>query len=336
MIVVENNSLNPAYNHSVEEYFFNNYDEDIFIIWRNRPTVLLGRNQNIYKEVNLEYCLKNGIDVVRRPSGGGTIYCDLDIIQYSFITKEREGDSFRYFTKPIIDTLLKLGIDGEFTGRNDLVIHGKKFSGNAQYHNKGKVLHHGSILYGGNLESMKNALRPNPLKFVGKNISSVTTRVGFLKDLMDLSVTEFMDEISKTVLEDFDIEKVIVIDEEIDRKIKRIMAEKYACDDWNYGKNPKTDICYCVKHPFGIVEYGIRIVCGKIRELSISGDFFGKKDIYDLTEKLQGLKFSEKELREALKDEDVSSYITGLSVDILIEDLFYKECIDQQFILNEC
>lgn len=335
MIVVENNSVNPSYNHALEEYFFNNYDEDIFIIWRNRPTVLLGRNQNIYKEVNLDYCIENGIDVVRRPSGGGTIYCDLDIIQYSFITKEREGDSFRYFTKPIINTLAKFGIDGEFTGRNDLVIEGKKFSGNAQYHNKGKVLHHGSILFGGNVEVMKHALRPNPLKFVGKNVSSISSRVGCLKELLDMSVTEFMDEISRTVMEDFEITKFIKIDREIDREIRKIVDNKYGCDDWNYGKNPKANIKYSVKHDFGIVEYAIGIEEGIIKEMKMYGDFFGMEDVKSLTDKLQGIKFSEKHLRDALKDKDISCYITGLSIETLIKDLFYKDLIDKELVANE-
>lgn len=335
MIVVENKNLNPFYNHALEEYFFNNYDKDIFIIWRNRPTVLLGRNQNIYKEVNLKYCYENNIDVVRRPSGGGTIYCDLEIIQYSFITAKRHQDSFRYFTRPIIDTLEKLGIHGEFTGRNDLVIDGKKFSGNAQYHNKGKVLHHGSILYGGNVEVMRNALKPNPLKFVGKNVSSVVSRVGCLKNLMDLSVTELMDEISNTVFLSFEIEDFIRIDDKIDAGIRKIMKEKYESDQWTYGKNPEANIRYSVKHEFGILEYAISIVEGVIKDIDISGDFFGKRDIKDLSLKLQGVKFFEREVVDSLKNEDLSSYISGISLEDLIRDLFYKDTIDKKLVINE-
>lgn len=269
MIVVENNSLDAAYNHSVEEYFFNNFKDDVFIIWRNSPSILIGRNQNIYQEVNIDFCIENNMDIVRRLSGGGAIYCDENIIQYTFITKEREGNSFGYFTKPILDTLEKLGIHGEFTGRNDLLIDGKKFSGNAQFHKEGKVLHHGSILYGGNMENMKNALKPNPLKFVGKNVNSVAARVGMLKNEMDLSVTEFMNSITETVLEDFEIKEITKIDDIMEKDILNIRENRFANDSWNYDKSPSCDIEHFVKHDFGIIEYGISISDGVVKGIQI-------------------------------------------------------------------
>lgn len=335
MIVIENNSLDPAYNHAFEEYLFNNFKEDIFIIWRNKPCILLGRNQNIYKEVNIDYCIENNMDIVRRLSGGGTIYCDLEIIQYTFITKEREGNSFSYFTKPIIDSLDKLGLRGEFTGRNDLIIDGKKFSGNAQYHNNGKVLHHGSILYGGNMENMKNALRPNPLKFVGKNVNSVSARVGMLKNEVDLSVTEFMEHIKTTVLEDFHIDKITKLDKKMEDEIYKIRTKRFASDNWNYGKSPKCGIKHSVKHNFGIVEYGISLANGVVDDIIINGDFFGKDDIKKFSERLIGLRFTEKDFRNALYTNKVSDYIDGMTSEIFINDIFKRENIERANILIE-
>ncbi|WP_100065838.1 lipoate--protein ligase [Miniphocaeibacter massiliensis] len=335
MIVIENNNLDPAYNHALEEYLFNNYEDDIFIIWRNKPCILLGRNQNIYKEVNIDYCIENNMDIVRRLSGGGTIYCDKEIIQYTFITKEREGNSFAYFTKPIIDSLAKLGLNGEFTGRNDLIIDGKKFSGNAQYHNGGKVLHHGSILYGGNMENMKNALRPNPLKFVGKNVNSVAARVGMLKDEMDLSVTEFMDHITETVLEDFNIKEITKINEVMESEVQKIRTERFASDSWNYGKSPSCGIKHSVKHDFGIVEYGIDLAGGVINDIIINGDFFGKDDIKKFSSRLIGLKFTEKDFREALYTNKISDYIDGMTTEVFIGDIFNREEIEKNKLIIE-
>ncbi len=335
MIVIENNNLDPAYNHALEEYLFNNTNDDVFIIWRNKPSILLGRNQNIYKEVNIDFCLNNNIDIVRRLSGGGTIYCDLEIIQYTFITKEREGNSFAYFTKPIIDALAKLGLKGEFTGRNDLIIDGKKFSGNAQYHNNGKVLHHGSILYGGNMENMKNALSPNPLKFIGKNVNSVSARVGMLKYEMDLSITEFMEHITNTVLEDFEIDHITKIDSKMEEGIDKIKENRFANDSWNYDKSPRCNVKHSVKHKFGIVEYGICISEGVVKDIFINGDFFGHNDIKKFSERLKGTRFTESSFREALFTNSISDYILGMNTETFINDIFNRESIEKINILIE-
>lgn len=335
MIVIENNSMDPAYNHAVEEYLFNNSNDDIFIIWRNRPCILIGRNQNIYKEVDVDYCLEEGMDIVRRLSGGGAIYCDPEIVQYTFITKEREGNSFAYFTKPILTALEKLGLEGEFTGRNDLIIDGKKFSGNAQYHNNGKVLHHGSILYGGNIDRMKNALRPNPLKFVGKNVNSVSARVGMLKNETDLSVTEFMEHITNTVLEEFKIDHITKLDEAMEEIVQQIREDKFANDSWNYGKSPSSDIRHSVKHDFGIVEYSIAICNGLVENILINGDFFGKDDINKFSQRLKGIRFTEKDFREALYTNKISDYIDGMNSELFIGDIFSREKIDKEKILIE-
>ena len=136
-------------------------------------------------------------------------------------------------------------------------------------------------------------------------------------------------------MKDFQITKFIKIDREIDKEIRKIVDNKYGCDDWNYGKNPKANIKYSVKHDFGIVEYAIGIEEGIIKEMKMYGDFFGMEDVKSLTDKLQGIKFSEKHLRDALKDEDISCYITGLSIEILIKDLFYKDLIDKELVANE-
>lgn len=322
MIVVNSPYNRIAYNLAVENYVFNNYDDDIFMVWRNQPCVVIGRNQNIYKEVNIKYCEENNIEIVRRLSGGGAVFQDMEVIQYSFITKEREGNSFEYFTKPVLIALEKLGLHGEFTGRNDLVIDGKKFSGNAQYHRHGKVLHHGTILFGGNLEHLKNALKPNPLKFVGKNVKSVSSRVGRLKDEIDLTPQEFMDHLNKTVMEVFNIDHITEPNEEEKEKIEAIVSEKFGNDNWNYGMTPKFQIELAEKHDFGIVEYGISLDKGKVSKFIITGDFFSNDEVDKLSEKFIGLNFTESEFKKALEDVDVGFYIIGMTEEIFIKDLF--------------
>lgn len=322
MIVVKSPYDRIAYNLAVENYVFNNYDDDIFMVWRNNPCVVIGKNQNIYKEVNIKYCEDNNIDIVRRLSGGGAVFQDMEVIQYSFITKEREGNSFEYFTKPVLIALERLGLKGEFTGRNDLVIDGKKFSGNAQYHRNGKVLHHGTILFGGNLEHLKNALKPNPLKFVGKNVKSVISRVGRLKDEIDLSPLEFMDHLNNTVMEVFNIDHITEPNEDEIKKIEEIVKEKFGNEDWNYGKTPKFEVQIEEKHDFGIVEYGISLDKGKVTKFLINGDFFGNDEVDKLTDKFIGLNFIESDFTKVAEKTDIDFYINGMTKENFIKDLF--------------
>lgn len=322
MIVVEGIYDRIAYNLAVENLFFENFKEDVFMVWRNKPCVVIGRNQNIYKEVNINFCEENNIDIVRRLSGGGAVYQDMEVIQYSFITKDRGENSFRYFTEPVLKALEKLGVYGEFTGRNDLLIDGKKFSGNAQYHKDGKVLHHGTILFGGNLEMLKSALKPNPLKFKGKKVGSVIARVGRLKDEIELTAPEFMDHLNNTVIELFNIKEIYELNNKEKEKVESIVNNKFGNEDWNYGMTPKSEIELEEKHDFGIVEYGITLEKGKVDKFIITGDFFGRDEIHNLTSNFLGLNFKESDFKKALENIDINHYINGMTDDILLNDLF--------------
>ena len=127
MIHVVNTSNDPFFNHALEEYFLSEYDEEIFTIWINRPSILIGRNQNTFAEINSAYVSENNIDVVRRLSGGGAVYNDLGNMNFTFISKKSDDHSFSRFASPVIDALKSLDVDAQFTGRNDITIEGKKF-----------------------------------------------------------------------------------------------------------------------------------------------------------------------------------------------------------------
>ena len=131
MIFIKNDNTNPCINHAIEEYALNKFDDDCFILWRNEPCILIGKNQNTLSEINIEYIKEHNIPVVRRMSGGGTIFCDLGNILFTFISKQDENHfaDFSKFTNPIIRALEKLSIKAELSGRNDLTIEGRKFSG---------------------------------------------------------------------------------------------------------------------------------------------------------------------------------------------------------------
>lgn len=148
MLLIYNEKTNPYFNLAMEEYLLKNFDEDLFILWRNEPSIIVGKNQNTLSEINLEYIKEYSIPVVRRQSGGGAVFHDLGNINFTFIACNNNNFSdFRRFTQPIIDLLKTLDVNAEFSGRNDLLIDGKKFSGNAQYNYKNKVMHHGTLYF---------------------------------------------------------------------------------------------------------------------------------------------------------------------------------------------
>ena len=169
MKYIINHSNDTAFNIALEEYAFKHLlDEDqIFLLWINKPSIIVGRHQNTIEEINRDYVRENGIEVVRRISGGGAVYHDLNNLNYTIISKEDENKAFDFksFSTPVINTLAQLGVKAEFTGRNDLEIDGKKFCGNAQAYINGRIMHHGCLLFDVDLSVLANALKVSKDKF---------------------------------------------------------------------------------------------------------------------------------------------------------------------------
>lgn len=320
MIYVINNSDNPYFNHAAEEYLLTNFEEEVFMLWINKPAILIGRNQNTISEINSDYVESNNIDIVRRLSGGGAVFNDLGNINFTFITynnisKTPKTNGFERFATPVIHALKSLDIEAEFTGRNDITIDNKKISGNAQYFHKDKLLHHGTLLYDCNIDNLSKALKSKPLKFKGKGIKSVGSRVtnisSYLDEKMDLFEFKnyFMDFVIKT-------NKIIEIyeftNEDIEN-IEKIMESRFKTWEWNYGNNLAYSYENAVKYPSGSIEYHLNINNGIIDKISLHGDFFGEKSINELESKLIGVKYKFSALEKALNKISIDEYIQGVS-----------------------
>lgn len=324
MLLIYNDNTNPYFNLAMEEYLLKNSTEDLFILWRNKPSVIVGKNQNTLSEINLEYVKENSIPVVRRQSGGGAVFHDLGNINFTFITNNNNSFSdFKKFTQPIIDLLKTMGLDATFSGRNDLLIDGKKFSGNAQYNYRNKVMHHGTLLFSSQITDLSNALKVKSIKFEGKGIKSVKSRVTNISEHLDtkMSVLEFKDLIMNYMASIDSDNKLYTLSKEDIDGIEKLVEKKYNTWEWNFGNSPKYSFSNELKYPGGNVEFNLEINKGVISKIKFFGDFFGKEDIENLEILLSGVKHKEESLREILSNIDINNYLLGADMDILISGI---------------
>lgn len=328
MIYVINNNDSCFFNHAAEEYLMNKFDDEIFMLWINKTAILIGRNQNTISEINLDYVKDNGIEVVRRLSGGGTVYNDLGNMNYTFITYRDKSEpkvksGFEKFALPVINALQSLGVNAVFTGRNDITIGGKKFSGNAQYFQKDKLLHHGTLLFNCDMSKLSLALKSKPIKFKDKSIKSVGARVTNILPNLDnpMALQEFREYLKDYIIRDHKIETIYEFTKEDIDGINEIVKSRFETWEWNYGKSPEYRYENAVKYKGGVVEYNLDVGDGIIKNISIYGDFFGEKDIIDIESILIGVKHSTYELEEALKGVNLENYIKGVSSKEFIEGL---------------
>lgn len=313
MKLYRNDSTDPYFNLAAEQYLLDTEPDSVFMLWRNDRAVILGRNQNAYAEINRPFAEEHRIAVVRRLTGGGAVFHDLGNLNFTFIVPRDECPEldFARFARPIADALRKLGVPAELSGRNDLTADGRKISGNAQCVYKGKVMHHGTLLFSADLSALAGALRVDEEKIRSKGIKSVRSRVANLSEyLPQMDVTGLRD-----YLEDcFPFEKTGFSKEQTDG-IGRLKREKYATWEWNYGSSPAFGTSAKKRFPYGGVELSFESDRGVLTDVRIEGDFFGTAPVEELEEALAGCRLIRDELAKRLARADVGRYISGAEPD---------------------
>ncbi len=325
MLLIENSCTNPYFNLAAEEYLLKHFDEDVFMLWRNEPAVIVGKNQNTLSEINLDYVREHSIPVVRRLTGGGAVFHDLGNLNFTFIFSDeaKSFNNFRKFTEPIIALLNSLSIAAEFSGRNDLTINDKKFSGNAQCNYKSKVMHHGTLLFSSDIVDLSKALTPKSSKFEGKAVKSVSSRVTNISEHLTepMDILEFKSMLMNYMYKHYRGSIFYEFTKEDLDNIKKLQDEKYSTWAWNFGSSPKYNFENTLKYSGGNVEVALQVEKGIIVNIKIFGDFFGKADISELEEMLTGAEHSEQALLEALRQTDVGEYLAGITAEELIHGL---------------
>jgi lipoate-protein ligase A len=314
------NSVDPYYNLAVEEYLLYNSTDDIFMLWQNAPTVVIGKNQNAYAEVNVDVAKQKGIKISRRITGGGAVYHDLGNINYTFITSREKAKvlDYEYFTSPIINALALLGLNCSLSGRNDLECDGRKFSGNAQFCTDNRILHHGTILFDADVNVLSSVLKVDKEKLEFKAVKSHKSRVVNLCELIGdrTDVDSFIEYIEKYVLEEMNAEKCEAPQNDIIENIR----QRNQSDEWIFS-DKRYLTSYTVyrrkKYPFGIVNVEMQLNKSVIENVIISGDFFSVLPVEELENKLKEKRIDLENID--IDDIDVSLYIDKMSNEEFIE-----------------
>ena len=322
MLCIINPYTDPYFNMAVEEYVLSEFAEDLFMLWRNEPAIIVGRHQNARAEINFEFVRDNGIKLVRRLTGGGAVFHDLGNINFTFVKNGTDPD-FRKFTKPVIDMLQSLDVDARFEGRNDLTIDGKKFSGNAMMVYGNRTLEHGTLLFSSNMLDLSAALKPNPLKFEDKAVKSTRSRVTNICEHLKtpMTVLQFRDAVMNYMLENTPLCRPYFFTVKDVDAINRLKEEKYATRDWNFGRSPAFKFAKAVKTAGGTVEFHINVEGGAIADIRIFGDFFGRENIDDLENLLKGCPHNGKDIAAKLSAISISDYIMNATVEELVEGI---------------
>ena len=325
MLYVRNASTNPYFNLAMEEYVMKHFDEDLFMLWRNAPSIIVGRNQNTLQEVNYDYVKARHIPVVRRMSGGGAVFHDLGNINFTFVQSGESGFSdYAKFTRPIIDYLKTLGIEAYLQGRNDLMIDGKKISGNAQYMEKGRTLHHGTLLFDANMTDISEALRVNPLKIQSKGVKSVAKRVGNISAYLSapMDVQTFMKGLEDYVAALGGDIRVVDLDQGQLAQVNQLVKEKYETWEWNFGYSPRYSFNKEGYYESGMIEAHLDVSSGGIIEkVRINGDFFGMADIGVIEQALIGVRHEYEAMANVLETFDIPRYCAGMDAKRLAKAL---------------
>lgn len=325
MLYIHNPSRNPFFNLALEEYALRELpkNEEYFMLWQNDPAIIVGAGQNTMDEINPDYVRQNKIYVVRRRSGGGAVYHDHGNLNFSFVVNRSPGRTFDFqrFTVPVIRALRRLGVSSAFSSRNDLVIGTRKFSGNAQYVTRDRLLHHGTLLVQSNLSNLQNALRVSRDKIKSKGIQSVRNRVVNISEHLGETIPM---EKFKALLLDAIAEKDRAFGEyrltaqDLSRVLD-LMRKRYMRREWNFGSYDAFDTRISRRFSAGMLEARLRTAHSRIQGCKFHGDFFGYRDPAEVEKLIVGHRRDRHEIRDLLAPLNMNEYFHGIGKEGLLE-----------------
>lgn len=314
VILPEEKTRRASFYLAMEEYVARRLPAgDYLFCWQIEPSVVFGRNQVMANEVNTAYCRDNNIGMFRRKSGGGCIYADMGNVMFSFITdSDNVGLTFNRYINMMVLMLRKIGVKAAATGRNDIVVDGRKVSGNAFYHLPGRSIVHGTMLYDTDMDNMLHAITPPGTKLESKGVDSVRQRIALLKDYINIGMDGLKGGIMRGLCNgehDLTVGDVAEI-EELERGV-------YLSQAFIQGKDPMHTVVRRRRiDGVGCVEAHIEVKGGTVKSVSLTGDFFATGDVEAMLRGLEGVSLD----REAL-DAALPQRLDGVIMNLQRDDL---------------
>ena len=326
MRYLKNPSTNPYYNMAFDEYCLESLpiDEPVFFLWQNRPAVIVGYNQEVNTEVNLDYLKEKGIDLVRRVTGGGAVYHDLENLNYTIVGRSEDLErDYPEYAALMMKALQALGIPATLSGRNDILVDGKKVSGFAKRVCKNRLMVHGTLMYNVDVDVLTHVLNPSTTKLQSKGIASVRSRVtnlcNYLPELSDIQA--FKNRLEEILSNNYSDAEYKLSEADL-AHIQQLTDEKFATWEWNYGRSPKATLVHSARLACGTVEIHLTLAENRIASCRFGGDFLGNLPASDVEKALTGIPYEINEIRKCLSKIEISRYFDRVSVDDLLEMMF--------------
>ena len=326
MRYLKNPSTNPYYNMAFDEYCLESLpiDEPIFFLWQNRPAVIVGYNQEVNTEVNLDYLKEKGIDLVRRVTGGGAVYHDLENLNYTIVGRSEDLErDYPEYAALMMKALQALGVPATLSGRNDILVEGKKVSGFAKRVCKNRLMVHGTLMYNVDVDVLTHVLNPSTTKLQSKGIASVRSRVtnlcNYLPELSDIQA--FKNRLEEILSNNYSDAEYKLSETDL-AHIQQLTDEKFATWEWNYGRSPKATLVHSARLACGTVEIHLTLAENRIASCRFGGDFLGNLPASDVEKALTGIPYEINEIRKCLSKLEISRYFDRVSADNLLEMMF--------------
>jgi len=326
MLCILSPYTDPYFNLASEEYLLKYRCEEIFLLYRNSPSMVVGKHQNTLAEINLPYIQEHSIPVVRRISGGGTVFHDLGNLNFCFITDEKEGQlvNYRKATMPVINAMGQLGLEVHLGKRNELLLNRLKISGTASHVYKKRALHHGTLLFSSQMKQLDSALKSSGKSFSDRAVKSVRSKVTNIQDHLHefMEVEEFQDRLFDLVSSGLEEAIQYEYSEEDLKEIRKLSESRFSTWEWNFGYSPTYQFHKGLVFDAGRVDLHMNVEKGIIKELKIEGDFISETSIRCLEELVKGSIHDPETLRSRISAIEVNEFISGLKNEEFLSLMF--------------
>lgn len=322
MRYLRNPNTDPYYNMAFDEYCLESLpiDEPVFYLWQNRPAVIVGFNQEVNTEVHLEYLRDHDIALVRRVTGGGAVYHDLGNLNYTIVGRSEDLErDYPEYASLMMKALQDMGIPATLSGRNDILVEGRKVSGFAKRVCRNRLMVHGTLMYDVDLDVLMQVLCPPATKLQSKGIASVRSRVANLCEYLPqpTDIQQFARRLEEILSRHYADEEYLMQPEELE-SIRQLADEKFRRWEWNYGRSPKATLSHSARLACGTVEVHLTLAENRIATCRFGGDFLGNLPASEIEKALQGVIYEADALRQCLSKVAVGDYFDGVEAEELI------------------